>query len=67
MEREADFMIKGYFKLDFLGSEVYITTTHVCMLIVVLALVVIGIIVNRKMKHAKAVSYTHLDVYKRQR
>ena len=29
MEREADFMIKVTFKLDFLGSEVYITTTHV--------------------------------------
>ena len=55
MEREADFMIKGYFKLDFLGSEVYITTTHVCMLIVVLALIIVGIVVNRKMKHAKEI------------
>ena len=30
MSGEVDFMIKGYAKLDFLGHEVYITSTHIC-------------------------------------
>ena len=55
MHGEVDFMIKGYAKLNFLGTDVFITTTHICTLIVVLLLVILGIIVNRRMKKAKAV------------
>ncbi len=55
MDQEVDFMIHGYLKLNFFGSEVYITTTHVCLCIVCLALIAFGLVVNRKMKHATAV------------
>ena len=33
-ENEIDFMIHGVFKYNFFGNEVWITTTHMCMLIV---------------------------------
>lgn len=55
MENEVDFMIHGYLKLNLFGSEVYLTTTHVCLFIVCMTLVLVGIVVNRKMKHATAV------------
>ena len=47
-----DFMIHGLFTYRFFGHEVWITTSHVCILIVMLALVIFAFIVNRKMKKA---------------
>lgn len=58
MGNDVDFMIKGYLKLNLFGNEVYVTTTHVCTLIVVLLLLILGVIVNRKMKKAKDVPDT---------
>lgn len=58
MGNDVDFMIKGYLKLTLFGNEVYVTTTHVCTLIVVVLLLVLGLIVNRKMKKAKDVPDT---------
>lgn len=55
MEKDVDFMIHGYVKLNIFGNEVWITTTHVCMFIVCLVLIIAGLIVRHKMKHAKAV------------
>lgn len=55
MEQNVDFMIEGYQKLNFFGHEVWITTTHVCMFIVCAALVILGIAVNCKIRHAKEV------------
>lgn len=55
MDKEVDFMIHGYLEVPFFGGTVYITTTHVCMFIVCAFLVIIGIVVNRKMKHAREV------------
>ncbi len=55
MGNEVDFMIHGYQEVPFFGQTVYITTTHVCMLIVCLFLVTVGIIVNRTMKRAKEI------------
>lgn len=55
MGQEVDFMIQGYYKLNFFGHEVFLTTTHVCMFIVCLALITIAIIVNRKIKNAQEV------------
>jgi len=52
VENEVDFMIHGYLKLNLFGNEVYLTTTHVCMFIVCMTLVIIGITVNRRMKQA---------------
>ena len=55
MGNEVDFMIHGYKEVSFFGETVYITTTHVCMLIVCLFLVAVGIVVNVTMKRAKEI------------
>lgn len=55
MGNEVDFMIHGYQEVSFFGQTVYITTTHVCMLIVCLFLVAVGIVVNVTMKRAKEI------------
>lgn len=52
---DIDFMIHGLIPLNFFGQEVWITTSHVCILIVVLLMLVFAIIANRKMKHATEV------------
>ena len=44
---DVDFMIHGIFKYSFFGHEVWITTTHVCILIVMLVLVGFAIAANR--------------------
>ena len=48
-------MIKGLFSYNFFGNEVWITTTHVCCLIVLLSLMLFGFLAGRKMKHADEV------------
>lgn len=48
-EEDIDFMIKGIFKYNFFGNEVWITTTHVCLLIVLLVLIGFAIAANRAM------------------
>ncbi len=52
---DIDFMIHGIFSYELFGQTLWITTTHVCALIVMLALIVFAIIANRCMKHAKEV------------
>ena len=47
---DVDFMIKGLFKYSFFGHEVWITTTHVCLLIVMLLLIGFAIAANIAMK-----------------
>ena len=49
------FMIKGVFKYTVFGQEVWITTTHICMLIVMLIMMVFALCANRAMKHASEV------------
>lgn len=49
------FMIKGIFKYTVFGQEVWITTTHVCILIVMLILMIFALCANRAMKKAKEV------------
>jgi len=48
---EDAFMIKGIFSYDILGNTVWITTTHVSLLIIVLILVAFAIAGNRVIKH----------------
>lgn len=55
MGQDVDFMIYGYLKVNFFGSDVYITTTHVCLCIVCLTLIAVSLVVNYKMKHAEVV------------
>ena len=51
----VDFMIHGVFKYSFFGHEVWITTTHVCLLIVMLILIGFAIAANRCMAKASEV------------
>ena len=50
-----DFMIHGIFSYELFGQTLWITTSHVCILIVMLVLLVFAIAANRKMKHATEV------------
>lgn len=42
-----DFMIKGIFSYQLFGQTVWITTSHVCMLIVMLLLIIFAVCANR--------------------
>ena len=48
--KEADFMIHGLLKLNFFGQEVYLTTTHVSLLIICVALIILAVVVRLKLK-----------------
>lgn len=50
-----DFMIHGLFKYSFFGHEVWITTSHVCILIVMLIIIGFAIAANRAMRKATEV------------
>ena len=54
-DNDVDFMIHGVFQYHFLGHPVWITTTHVCVLIVLLLLIGFGIAANMAMKRANEV------------
>lgn len=55
MEGNVDFMIHGLVKFHLFGQELWITTTHVSILIVMLVLVVFALVANYKMRHAKEI------------
>ncbi|MEG0971663.1 MAG: F0F1 ATP synthase subunit A [Lachnospiraceae bacterium] len=46
---DVDFMVHGVFPFELFGQKLWITTTHVSLLIVMLALLVFCIVVNRKL------------------
>ena len=48
---EDAFMIKGIFSYEIFGNTAWITTTHVCLLIVIILLVGFAIAGNRVIKH----------------
>ncbi len=48
----VDFYIHGYQELDFFGATVRITTSHVCLAIVMAALIIFAVIANRRIKKA---------------
>ena len=52
---DIDFMIHGVFPYQFFGQTVWITTTHICLLIVFLLILAFAIAANRAMKHASEV------------
>ena len=54
-DTDVDFMIHGVFQYSFFGHPVWITTTHVCCLIVLLTIMIFGFVAGRKMKHAEDV------------
>ena len=49
---DVDFMIHGVFQYSFFGHQVWITTSHVCILIVMLILIAFALAANRCMKKA---------------
>ena len=57
MASDVDFMIHYLWKVPYkcLGADVYITTSHVCILIVLLIIIGFAIFANRAMKRAKEV------------
>ena len=52
---DIDFMIHGIFSYELFGHTVWITTSHVCILIVMLVLIGFAFAANRAMKHATEV------------
>ncbi len=52
---DIDFMVHGIFSYELFGQTVWITTTHVCVLIVFLLLGTFALVANRTMKHASDV------------
>lgn len=54
-EAEVDFMIHGIFQYEFFGHPVWITTTHACLFIVIMILVIFCLLANRAVKHATEV------------
>lgn len=54
-ETNIDFMIHGIFSFRLFGQEVWITTSHACILIVMLLMLIFAVAANRKMKHATEV------------
>ena len=52
---DIDFMIHGLLKYNFFGHEVWITTTHVCVALVMLLLMVLCLVVNRAIKKSTEV------------
>ena len=48
-------MIHGIFSIKVFGQEVWITTSHACILIVMAIMVIFAIVANRKLKKAKEV------------
>ena len=52
---DIDFMIHGVFQYELFGQKLWITTTHVCLFIVMLAIVIFCLCANRAIKHATEV------------
>ena len=50
MAADADFMIHSLLKLNFFGQEVYLTTTHVSLLIICAGLIVFALVVRWKLR-----------------
>lgn len=55
LSADVDFMIHGVFSYEIFGRTVWITTTHICLLIIVLALIGFAAVINRVMKKAAEV------------
>ena len=59
---KLDFMIHGVFSYEIFGQTVWITTSHICILIVMLVLMGFALAANRAMKHATEVPGTFQNI-----
>lgn len=59
---DIDFMVHGVFPYQLFGQTVWITTTHVCVLIVMLVIIGFCFAANRVVKHASEVPGTFQNI-----
>ena len=59
---DIDFMVHGIFSYELFGQTVWITTTHVCTLIVMLLIVAFCLIANRAIKNGTEVPGTFQNI-----
>ncbi len=59
---DIDFMVHGVFSYELFGQTIWITTTHVCVLIVMLVIIGFCIAANRAVKHATDVPGTFQNI-----
>lgn len=59
---DIDFMIHGVFSYELFGQTVWITTTHVCVLIVMLVITAFCLAANHAVKHAQEVPGTFQNI-----
>ncbi len=52
---DIDFMVHGVFQYELFGQKLWITTTHVCLFIVILMICIFCLCANRAIKHATEV------------
>lgn len=52
---DVDIMIHGVFSYELFGNQVWITTTHICLLIIWFVIAGVCLLVNRTFKHAQMV------------
>ena len=52
---DIDFMIHGIYSFHLFGQEIWITTSHVCILIVMAVILIFAIAANRKLAHASEI------------
>ena len=58
----VDFMIKGVFKFQAFGQELWVTTTEIGLSIVTIVILLIAIVTNVKMKKATEVPGTFQNI-----
>lgn len=49
---DVDFAVNGFLKYKLFGQELWLTTTHVCLLIIMVTIILLAIIANRIIKKA---------------
>lgn len=54
-EKTVDFFIHELIPYNFFGQTVYITTTHVCMLLIITGIVIFALVARYKIMHAEEV------------
>ncbi len=54
-DKEVDFSIHHLFGYQFMGQTVYITTSHVCMLIIIVAIMIFALIARKKIMQAEEI------------
>ena len=59
--QNVDFMIHGLLKYNFFGHEVWITTTHVCVALIMLLLMGLCLVVNRVIDRVVSAMETTID------